>query len=120
MTIFYSRSFFLLGLSILYSILAKCSTVSDLKDLTVALHKLHNVLTDEHLENYKNKVENFVKDKTLSEADAKTVLQIISFLNYPKWREKSGILMGQCMLLIKSRLCDLNINEIILLYDVCA
>lgn len=87
--------------------------------MTITLNKLHNVLTETELENYRNKVETFIKHKTLSGKDVKTVIEIISFLNYPKWREKSGLLIGQCLLLIKCHICDLDINEIIVLFDVC-
>nr|XP_008192822.1 PREDICTED: FAST kinase domain-containing protein 1 isoform X1 [Tribolium castaneum] len=88
-----------------------------LHDLTVSLNKLHRVVTNETLDKYKEKVENFIQSGLLTSSDYKVVLQIIAFLNYPKWREKNSVLISKCILLIKNNLNDLNMEEIMMLYE---
>ncbi|XP_044253945.1 FAST kinase domain-containing protein 1, mitochondrial isoform X2 [Tribolium madens] len=95
----------------------RCESPLALHDLTVSLNKLYRVVTDETLDKYKEKVEIFIQNGFLTSSNYKVVLQIIAFLNYPKWREKNSVLISKCVLLIKNNLSDLNMNEIIMLYE---
>jgi hypothetical protein len=84
----------------------------------MCLNKLHKIVTEESFDKYKEKVESFIENGVITSSNYKTILQIIAFLNYPKWREKNSVLISKCILLMKHNLNELNVNEIILMYEV--
>jgi hypothetical protein len=95
-----------------------CSSPETLNNLTMCLNKLHKIVTEESFDKYKEKVESFIENGVITSSNYKTILQIIAFLNYPKWREKNSVLISKCILLMKHNLNELNVNEIILMYEI--
>ncbi|RZC31754.1 uncharacterized protein BDFB_008114, partial [Asbolus verrucosus] len=114
------RSYFMSQhlIPLVFNEIESCTSVNKLNDLTISLNKLHNVVTEEYLDKYKKKVEKFIENEIITSEDYKVILQIISFLNYPKWRDKNSLLIAKCILLIKNNLSALNANEIIFLYEI--
>ncbi|KAJ8931919.1 hypothetical protein NQ314_015117 [Rhamnusium bicolor] len=96
----------------------KCETAEDLGYLTVCLNKLHKIVTYKLLAKYKEKTIEFLKNKKLKATDYSTLLKIIMFLNYPEWRNENVGLTSDCILLLKTEINSLTVNELIILYEI--
>ncbi|KAJ3659143.1 hypothetical protein Zmor_010848 [Zophobas morio] len=95
-----------------------CASIEDLSNISVSLNKLHRVVTEESLDQYKTKVESLIANGFLTSKHYKVVLQIISFLNYPKWRDKNTVLISKCVSLVKDDVNNFNLNEVLILCEI--
>ncbi|KAG5885899.1 hypothetical protein JTB14_012146 [Gonioctena quinquepunctata] len=92
--------------------------VEDLENLTLCLNKLHNIVTEEILEKYKDKIQLFIKSRKLKSSDHSAILRIILFLNYPEWRHTNTVLVADCISLLKNEINLLGVSELLILYEV--
>nr|XP_023011925.1 FAST kinase domain-containing protein 1, mitochondrial isoform X2 [Leptinotarsa decemlineata] len=93
------------------------SDVENLENLTICLNKLHNIVTDDVLEKYKDKILQFLKANILNSSHQSVILRIITFLTLPEWRNQCTILTSECMLLLKNKIHLLDIPQLLLLYE---
>lgn len=85
--------------------------------VTICLNKLRTMLSTDTLEKYNCRVRYFLKHK-LTGTDYRTLLNMVLFLNYPKWRSQNSLLISDCLKVMKDTVGVLNVPELLLVYLV--
>lgn len=70
------------------------------------------------LETYQNKLKSLLSQEIITAEDTDVLIKVILFLHYPQWRHKHAELLSKCILLLKPKISQLSLSEILVLNEV--
>ena len=93
--------------------LEEAQNVDDLNQLTLSLSHISNILSLDHLELYKRKVEEFLDQHLINESKPKETLRILNFLNYPHWSARNGKIIRALLLQLQTNIPTLDTRSLV-------
>ncbi|KAF5301434.1 hypothetical protein FQA39_LY02163 [Lamprigera yunnana] len=97
--------------------LENCETLEDLKLITICLNHLHQLISDDAIKLYINKLKERLHDSLPGHDTFKAYLRFISFLNHPKWSNRCMNLSSEIILRMKNNLHLLDMYELFIVFE---
>lgn len=84
----------------------------DLRLVTIGLNSLHQLVTEDILTLYKDKVQELYDNGTIRPDKVKCLLKIIQFLNYPHWSQQNSNVLRTLVLLLRDQIPTFQVKEL--------
>ncbi|GJQ65226.1 hypothetical protein Trydic_g7358 [Trypoxylus dichotomus] len=96
----------------------KCDTVDELCVTTHCLNNINALITEDIMVKYIGRLSKFLEFNKIGSSDYKAVINILMLLSLPQWRNKHAGLIVCCISLMKDHLYLLNVNELLVVYEI--
>nr|XP_022900923.1 FAST kinase domain-containing protein 1, mitochondrial isoform X1 [Onthophagus taurus] len=103
---------------IIYKEIDNIVTVDDLVNINKCLATIAVLVPNEILLKYKKKVYELIIKGHLNHNNYKCIIRTATFLNFPFWKHENLQLLVDCLKLLKGHVHLLNVQELLMVYDV--
>lgn len=93
-------------------------TAEELRLVTICLNSLHQLITIDILNDYKNKVTQLYEMQSITADKTKCLLKIIQFLNYPHWSQDNTELLRTLVLMLSEKIETFQMRELEQIFKV--
>lgn len=84
----------------------------DLRLVTIGLNSLHQLVTEDILTLYKDKVQQMYDNGTIRSDKSKCILKVIQFLNYPHWSQQNCKTLRNLVLMLRDQIDSFEVKEL--------
>lgn len=95
-----------------------CETSEELRLITICLHNLSYLMSDDFLKEYTTKVQTLIDQKVLTPASVKCIIRILNFLNKIHWSLKNTPLIRRLMVLVVDNPTSLSEKDLETIFRV--
>lgn len=98
--------------------LKDCQTSEDLRLITICLHNLNYLVSEEFLKDYTDKIEKMISNESINSSSVKCIVRILNFLNRIQWSLENTPLIRKLMVLISQNPENLSEKDIETIFRV--
>ncbi|XP_066999739.2 FAST kinase domain-containing protein 1, mitochondrial isoform X2 [Anabrus simplex] len=105
-------------LPLIISKIETCENAEDLRLLTICLNNARQIIGPSILETYKSKVEDMIKNGSLTSNNGRTIVKAALFLNAPTWSQENADITRMLLSLFKGGISSLDPRDLVAVHRI--